>query len=232
MDPSTPEFRPRVCSTDSQQTPMSDAKWRTTCRTCGANFKSRNQLMRHLYKTHPLKPGKLNATSREVPNFSLRPQSAEKLTSPILRATVPRSEQSQIHPFILLPEDQKLVFVARVLFAMFTMCMRQIEEERARQQNEQCRGESQNREQSEDHQKSQNRTRLSPQDFILPPSEDAGSAIPIAEAQSTSQPATGHGHHSRAIAPDQIYQGGVKDDSESEDSDDEDGGVALSEVET
>ncbi|KAK4098008.1 hypothetical protein N658DRAFT_509929 [Parathielavia hyrcaniae] len=266
MDPSTPEFRPRavVLPTDSQpqQTPlmMSDAKWRTTCRTCGANFRSRNQLMKHLYRTHPLKPGTVkqpNATSlreQEAPNQPSKvvvrvkaPPAADKLASPTTaRATTAHKpeKQSPTHPFVLLSESQKLVFVARVLFVLFNVCMRQMEEgeeeEQARQQVEDCRLENhQDLERNNgdrDRQHSRDNSRVSSPKSGLSQWEDAGSAItlvPVAEAQLTSsQPAADqHGHHSRAAAPGVVHRGRVKDGEDSEDSDDEDGGVALSKME-
>jgi hypothetical protein len=198
----------------------SDAQWRTTCRTCGSSFKSRNQLMRHLYRSHPGKPAKSKASAKAATTKPVQlPPSP-----PNQAANNPERSQSQVHPFILLSEQQRTVYVARVLSAVFAVCMKQMEEKKGQQEGQE--GQTQDQEQhqdtrlDQDHHIGGHEMDHSRKPHLGPPD---GGTTSTSDLKSTGPNSAPKGKPS----PDQVYQGKLGDDSGSEDSDDDDGGVAL-----
>jgi hypothetical protein len=178
--------------------------------------------MRHLYKTHPGKPAKAKGTPRETSMAAIRTHPVQTLTSPLPAPQKP--EQSQVHPFILLSAQQKLIFVARILFVIFTVYMRQMEEEQVLQEAQELTQEEEGR--HEDPEQHQDCNPILPQQSAMPPSKDITSSIPGPESNPIANLGTVD-----ATSHPQICQWGAKNDSDLEDSDDEDGGVSLSDPE-
>jgi hypothetical protein len=178
--------------------------------------------MRHLYKTHPGKPAKAKGTPRETSKAATRTHPVQTLTSPLPAPQKP--EQSQVHPFILLSAQQKLVFVARVLFVIFTVYMRQMEENQELQEDQELAQEEEG--QHEDPEQHQDCNPILPQQSAMPPSKDKTSPTPGPDSNPIANLGTvdATSHH-------QICQGKARNDSDLEDSDDEDGGVSLSDPE-
>ncbi|KAH6640325.1 hypothetical protein F5144DRAFT_525766 [Chaetomium tenue] len=210
MDPTSPEFRPKFqpepeSSQSTNHRPpagnSNDPQWRTKCRTCGEAFKSRNQLMRHLYRSHPLKPGKSKASGKTAKSSLPQPppQSLPRPPLPAPHPAAPKREQPQVHPFALLAHQDQLAFVGQAMRAVFAVGMKQLEEEQAQQ-----------RDGNHEH---------------ISAASQNGTALPTSNPSSPLGPCAGKGP---AIAPTHTYQGQQGDDSGSEDSDDdEDGGAAL-----
>lgn len=196
----------------------SDAQWRTTCRTCGSSFKSRNQLMRHLYRSHPGKPAKSKAaqkTPKPVPPPSTPP-------NPATTGTNTDRPPSQVHPFLILSEQQRTVYVARILSAVFAVCMKQMEEKEERQQG-QNEHEIHNEEQHQDMRPAQDHQTAgkeldTAQEPLSGPPNDGSMQDP-----DQKPPGSNSAPKDRPI-PDQPHRG---NGSELEDSDDDDGGVTL-----
>ncbi|KAL2187660.1 hypothetical protein L209DRAFT_753736 [Thermothelomyces heterothallicus CBS 203.75] len=216
MDPTIPEFRPQALAqpTDEPRPDTSEeSQWRTTCRTCGEKFKSRNQLMRHLYKSHPGKPAKSKASPKATqPRIAPQSPVAPKPGHSQPHSQSQSQSRSRVHPFALLSYQQQVAFAGHVLFAIFSIGMKQLEEEGKEQQ------------QRERHQEQlQNHGALSLQGAgDWKPQKGPTSATPGPEAAVPSQASP-----DRTPSPDQISRGKPENGAESEDSDDEDGGVAL-----
>jgi hypothetical protein len=146
----------------------------------------------------------------------------QTLTSP--PPTSHKPEQPRIHPFALLSEEQKLIFVARVLFVIFTVYMKQMKEEREQQQDQEPRQQSE-----EDHHQDQeqhlNVTPIFSHQSAMPSSKDTTSSTKYPHLNPITRPGADD-----ATTPDRVHQGSLEapDDTNLEDSDDEDGGVALS----
>ena len=203
---SDPQSRPPV---DPKPPAATDPRWRTACRTCGASFKSRNQLMRHLYRSHPGKPGKpkTSSSSQSSPRKPQPAQAPPPLLAPLTLptpATRPKREQSPpVHPFSLLAQREQLAFAAHVLCAIFTVGVKQQEEEQGQRQKQRDR-------------ERDSPPPLLPKDATSPP-VTPDFVLPAARLpqSATTDPASHRGTK-------------ADDDSELEDSDeDEDGGVAL-----
>jgi hypothetical protein len=162
--------------------------------------------MRHLYRSHPGKPAKPKASLKSLATKPVQPPP----TPPNQATSNPeRSSSSQVHPFILLSEQQRTVYVARVLSAVFAVCLKQMEEKKGQQEGQEGR-----------HDQHKNQTSSKELD---------SSREPLLESPNDTTP----NPRSKGPAPkaqpslDQIYQGKLDDDPGSEDSDDDDGGVAL-----
>ncbi|KAL2169365.1 hypothetical protein VTG60DRAFT_6139 [Thermothelomyces hinnuleus] len=215
MDPTIPEFRPQALAqpTDELRPDTSEeSQWRTTCRTCGEKFKSRNQLMRHLYKSHPGKPAK-SKSSPKATQPRVAPQSPVAPKPGHSQSRSQSQSQSRVHPFALLSYQQQLAFAGHVLFAIFSIGMKQLEEEKEKE--EQQRERHQDQLQNLGVKELQGAGDLKPQKGLT-------SATPGPEAAAPSQASP-----NRTPSPHQISRGRPVDSPESEDSDDEDGGVAL-----
>jgi hypothetical protein len=164
--------------------------------------------MRHLYRSHPGKPAKPKASLKALATKPVQPPP----TPPNQATSNPeRSSSSQVHPFILLSEQQRTVYVARVLSAVFAVCLKQMEEKKGQQEGQEGR---------HDQHKNQTSSKEldSPREPFLALSNDAPTANPkLKRPAPKAQPSS----------PNQIYPGKLDDDSGSEDSDDDDGGVTL-----
>ncbi|KAH6843282.1 hypothetical protein B0I37DRAFT_215455 [Chaetomium sp. MPI-CAGE-AT-0009] len=210
MDPTLPEFRPRARSesTEPRRPTGNDPQWRTTCRTCGEAFKSRNQLMRHLYRSHPGKPGKSKTPAKAPRRESLPPPPTPLTQRPAAPKPQKSQSQSQVHPFSLLADQGKLAFVGRVMVAIFAVGMKQLEEEHAQQRG-----------QNHGHESEQ------PLKAQFPAEQET--ALPTSNSSALSGPQTGMTAAAALEGHGQMYQGQQGNSSGSEDSDDEDGGAAL-----
>ncbi|KAG7285900.1 hypothetical protein NEMBOFW57_008194 [Staphylotrichum longicolle] len=218
---SGPQAQPRPPPPEPvAQAPATDPQWRTACRTCGASFKSRNQLMRHLYRSHPGKPGRQGKP--KAPSQST-PRSAQTAQAPAPTPAPTSREPGQ---------QQQLAFAAQVLSAIFTVGMQQQQQE-GQEGNHQPAGLQPNPAHSlPPSQLSRTLGEASasgPKSSTVHPSSHAPTTTTTTVNGATTAAAA-------AAAQDQTWtrQGGeadtkALDDSESEDSDDDDdgGGVAL-----
>ncbi|KAL2140139.1 hypothetical protein VTI28DRAFT_4221 [Corynascus sepedonium] len=217
MDPTIPEFRPQGLTSQAtgdelRTSTTEETQWRTTCRTCGESFKSRNQLMRHLYRNHPGKPAKVKSSPPKISQPSPMPHA---LATPKPAQSQSQSQsQSQVHPFSLLSPQQQLAFAGHVMRAIFAVGIRQLKQERGKQQWQQIRIREME---------------------TFPESSPPGQytqeelASVTQKSKTATKPQRGN---ARARGPDEVYREKVEEDSGSEDSDDEDGGVALFEPST
>ncbi|KAL2161869.1 hypothetical protein VTH06DRAFT_7653 [Thermothelomyces fergusii] len=115
MDPTASEFRPRALAQPGNElqlrpNPSEDSRWRTTCRTCGAKFQSRNQLMRHLYKSHPGKPAKPKPSPPKTAQARVAPQPSVARQPGLSQSYSQSQSPSRVHPFALLSCQQQLAF--------------------------------------------------------------------------------------------------------------------------
>ncbi|KAK4244315.1 hypothetical protein C7999DRAFT_17404 [Corynascus novoguineensis] len=208
MDPTIPEFRPQGLTSQAtgdelRTSTTEETQWRTTCRTCGETFKSRNQLMRHLYRNHPGKPAK---------GKSSPPKTSQPFPVPHALATpkpAKSQSQSQVHPFSLLSPQQQLAFAGHVMRAIFAVGIRQLKQERGKQQWQPIRIRE-----MESFPESSRPTQYTQEELV---SVTQKSRTAIEPQRGTAC----------ARTPNEVYRGKVEEGSGSEDSDDEDGGVAL-----
>ena len=233
-DSSGPQGQPRPPPPEpNSPAPATDPQWRTACRTCGASFKSRNQLMRHLYRSHPGKPGKQGkpkAPSQTAPRNA--PTTPAPIPSTPTTPTAHKPGQPpQVHPFSLLGQQQQLAFAAQVLSAIFTVGMQQQREEEGEgQAHDEEKGQGPNQLpaslQKRDHLQAS---------LLLSPSSRNLAETPVDPGLTMQTPPSPTTNDSTAAAPDQTWthegktQAKATDDPELEDSDDDDdgGGVAL-----
>ncbi|KAL2134858.1 hypothetical protein VTI74DRAFT_10664 [Chaetomium olivicolor] len=141
---SSPSHRspPPAPASQGKKPPADDPHWRTTCKTCGGSFRSRNQLMRHLYRAHP-GPGKPVASAKAVTKPSqprwvtprtAQPAAVAKVPVPAAAETPPPVRKPErtgagVHPYALLSEGEKVRFVGFVLGVLFIVGVRLREEE-------------------------------------------------------------------------------------------------------
>ncbi|KAL2264581.1 hypothetical protein VTJ83DRAFT_7091 [Remersonia thermophila] len=127
---------------DSNPGPGPDLQWRTTCRTCGSSFESRNRLMRHLFSAHPGKKTRKQKNNKKQeeekgdgaggwdgskPRTGLGSPGPGNGGGPEAQdaSTAKPRPKTEIHPLSLLSEGQMMAFVMRVLAILFVVGIRQ-----------------------------------------------------------------------------------------------------------
>ncbi|KAK3303654.1 uncharacterized protein B0T15DRAFT_281569 [Chaetomium strumarium] len=124
MDPMAPAFQPGS-PPPKPKLPAHNAvdPLRKRCRECGEFFQKGSQLMKHLRKTH------WDTTVTRAPE-------AVRRRKPIPSPSARNPGQPQIHPFILMSQQQKLLFVVHVVYMLCCVAMKIHEQEETARQRE------------------------------------------------------------------------------------------------
>ncbi|KAL2150611.1 hypothetical protein VTH82DRAFT_7174 [Thermothelomyces myriococcoides] len=162
--------------------------------------------MRHLDRSHPRKPAKSKLSPKATQPRVVPQPPIDAIPSQPQSCSQSQS-QFRIHPFALLSYKQQVAFAGHVLFALFSVGMKQLEEENEKERQQ---GQLQNHGVKVLQGGGGRRLQAALTSINITPSST--SATPYVNSNCT---------------PHQAYCGRLDDGPESEDTDDEDGGAAL-----